>query len=581
MYDFLKEDEFEEPEEYLNSDRTQSKSERSQIHNVPKTIDEIRLSRFLCLGTENGTYHTDEIELTCRENVGCIDRLINKGEGLKVVETIREFSIEGKACKATPIIFALSICCRCNDHKTKDAAYKILSDVCRIPTHLFEFIKYCQDVNPNGDGWGRAHRKGVSMWYENYRKRKGGIPLLAFHMTKYKSRFGFTHRDVFRLCHIKTDNDALGYLVYHFCRNQNQTDINWSEHLELAKQKEGFEQSELKKVIDLLQVFDDAKNCHDEEMMKRMILKHHPYLVREHVPTELLNSKKFLKYSKDVNPENKGWGRAHRKGVSMWYHNYKIKKGGFPLLAYHMTKYKSRFGFTHKDIFRLCHIKTGYDALGYLVNYFCRKEGQRDRENNLQSRSERARREGGSDQLKVRKIIDQLQLYDVAKNCNDEEVMRDMISNYYPVLAREHVPTGLLNSREAYSKGKGELGNLRWRVNPKISNALQEAFCLSCNYVATTRKRYLLAIDVSCSMDVPVLGTPTITARDAAAAMAMVTVRTPEQSCDVVAFSGNRGHANTANNEDQASLLHRKLDAGNCVVIAVISWNVIWYYLAE
>lgn len=114
---------------------------------------------------------------------------------------------------------------------------------------------------------------------------------MAFHMTKYKSRFGFTHRDVFRLCHIKTDNDALGYLVYHFCRNQNQTDINWSEHLELAKQKEGFEQSELKKVIDLLQVFDDAKNCHDEEMMKRMILEHHPYLVREHVPTELLNSK--------------------------------------------------------------------------------------------------------------------------------------------------------------------------------------------------------------------------------------------------------------------------------------------------
>lgn len=70
MYDFLKEDEFEEPEESPNSDRTQSKSES----NVPKTIDEIRLRRFLCLGTESGTYHTDEMELTCRENVGCIDR---------------------------------------------------------------------------------------------------------------------------------------------------------------------------------------------------------------------------------------------------------------------------------------------------------------------------------------------------------------------------------------------------------------------------------------------------------------------------------------------------------------------------
>lgn len=67
----------------------------------------------------------------------------------------------------------------------------------------------------------------------------------------------------------------------------------------------------------------------------------------------------------------------------MWYYNYKIKKGGFFLLVYYMIKYKLRFGFIYKDIFCLCYIKMGYDVLGYLVNYFCCKEGQRDGENNL------------------------------------------------------------------------------------------------------------------------------------------------------------------------------------------------------
>lgn len=438
MYDFFKEDEFGDPEEPVNSDRSHSKSERSQIHNAPKTIDEIRLRRFLCLGTESGAYHTDEMELTCKENVSCIDRLINKGEGLQVVETIREFSIENKACKATPVIFALSICCRCNDHKTKDAAYKILSDVCRIPTHLFEFIKYCRDVNPNGDGWGRAHRKGVSMWYQNYSNKKGGIPLLAFHMTKYKSRFGFTHRDVFRLCHIKTDYDALGYPIYHFCRYQNQTDTNWSKHLELAKQQEGFEQSELKKVIDLLQVFDDAKNCDDEEMMKRMILEHHPFLVREHVPTELLNSKEV-------------WGALMRF---------------MPMTAMIRNLDKmSNLGLLESD--------------------------------------------GFGETLTVDKLM-------------SKELLKTAMVH----------PITLLVAEKAYSKGQSESKKqrLNWEVNPKVRKALKEAFYVTVNHVETTGKRYLLAICMNGSVNAHETRTPIITARDVAAAMAMVTGRR-EQRC--------------------------------------------------
>lgn len=59
--------------------------------------------------------------------------------------------------------------------------------------------------------------------------------------------------------------------------------------MELASKEEGFEQSELKNVIDRLQVYEYAKTCEDENTMSRMIVDHK--LAREHVPTRLLNSK--------------------------------------------------------------------------------------------------------------------------------------------------------------------------------------------------------------------------------------------------------------------------------------------------
>ncbi|XP_034312760.2 RNA-binding protein RO60 [Magallana gigas] len=445
----------------LTPDQTRNNAEGY----VNRTPDETRFHRFLCLGSESGTFFIDQRELK-KENAKCILRLISQGNGRNVVDTIREFSLQNRACKVNPILFALALCCRCDDLATKEAAYKALSDVCRIPTHLFQFIKYCQKVNPENKGWGRAHRKGVSMWYHNYKNKIGGIPLLAYHMTKYKSRFGFTHKDVFRLCHIKTSYDALGYLVNYFCPKEGQRDRenNWQSQLELARREEGFEQSELRKVIDRLQLYDDAKNCDDEKIMSEMILRYNPDLAREHVPSRLLNSAKVWKAL--------------------------IRRMPTTALIRNLGKISS---------------------LGLLGS---------NTSTNTNSFEEGL-------------VVDKLKSAQLRKS------------------ARIH-PFTLLVALKAYSKGQCESGRLNWQVNPNISNALQEAFYLSFDYVATTGKRYLLAIDVSGSMNAHVMGTPIITARDAAAAMAMLTVRT-EQNCDVVAFSGNRGHA-TTNNEDQASV---------------------------
>ena len=95
-----------------------------------------RLRRFLCLGSEGGTYYQGEKELGI-ENAKAILQLIADGRGAEVVETIKTYSIEGRTSKQNPIMFALALCAKSTDLPTKQAAYGSLGDICRIPTHLF------------------------------------------------------------------------------------------------------------------------------------------------------------------------------------------------------------------------------------------------------------------------------------------------------------------------------------------------------------------------------------------------------------------------------------------------------------
>jgi 60 kDa SS-A/Ro ribonucleoprotein len=101
--------------------------------------------------------------------------------------------------------------------------------------------------------------------------------------------------------------------------------------------------------------------------------------------------------------------------------------------------------------------------------------------------------------------------------------------------ARIH-PLNLLVAMRTYAKGKGELGKLEWVPNEQIVSALDRAFYASFRFVVPTGKRFVLALDVSGSMSFTAIGgMGGLTPRDAAAAMAMVTLRT-EPMCRVMAF---------------------------------------------
>lgn len=389
--------------------------------------DMTRLLRFLILGTEEGNYYYEEKELR-RESVECIDRLIIQDRGIEVVKKIVEVSKAGRACKQNCTVYALAVCARSNDLETKKAAYDALSDVCQIPTDLFAFIKYCEDFSA-GTGWGRAHRRAIANWYNNY---QGEETKLAYRVTKFRQRHNWKHKDALRLAHITPKTEPLRLIILYLVKGLNE-----AKRMQMPRQEKELETWQ--KVYIYLESVEKALHSTEESEVVDLIEKHG--LVREHVPTVLLNS------------------------IPIW--QALLKK--MPMNA--MVRNLGKMGSLHML---------------------------------------------GDDSEEARIIVDRL---------NDKEALKK---------SRIH-PFKILVALKMYSKGRGEKGALSWPRNTCIIGALEEAYYTCFDNVEPTNKKYCLAVDVSASMDYPMVGIESMTARDGAAAMMMLTART-EPHYEVYAF---------------------------------------------
>lgn len=154
--------------------------------------DDVRLERFLILGSEGGSYYATERKLT-RENAAVVDRLAqDRRSGLRAVEVVAAISQAGRAPKNDPAILALAILARSPIEEVRKAAYAALPQVCRIGTHLLHFVAFANDLG----GWGRGLRRAVGRWFNDKKPSD-----LAYQLVKYQSRDGWAARDCLRLSH--------------------------------------------------------------------------------------------------------------------------------------------------------------------------------------------------------------------------------------------------------------------------------------------------------------------------------------------------------------------------------------------
>lgn len=155
-----------------------------------------QLRRFLTIGSAGGSYYVGEDKMTQE----CVDLVLalTKTDTLhqQMVDEIVKISLEGRAKKQNPTLFALAVACQHGSTPAKRYARKQITKVVRTGTHLFLFVGYLQQFG----GWSRGLRKAVAEWYT-----EKGVHDLSYQLIKYRQREGWTHRDVLRLTHPKFD----------------------------------------------------------------------------------------------------------------------------------------------------------------------------------------------------------------------------------------------------------------------------------------------------------------------------------------------------------------------------------------
>lgn len=175
-------------------------------------IDALKqLRRFLILGSESGTFYVSQKSLT-NLNIKAVQTALDEA-GTKAIDVIIDVSDRGLAPNNDPALLALALAAsyKSTDQNKQDEirtyALANLSKVARISTHLFHFIAYVDKLR----GWGRGLQTAIEKWYLDR------SPLsLAQQVTKYQQRDGWSHRDVLRKAHVKSNtahNIVLGYAV--------------------------------------------------------------------------------------------------------------------------------------------------------------------------------------------------------------------------------------------------------------------------------------------------------------------------------------------------------------------------------
>ncbi|HEY1664045.1 MAG TPA: TROVE domain-containing protein [Verrucomicrobiae bacterium] len=288
----------------------------------------------------------------------------------------------------------------------------------------------------------------------------------------------------------------------------------------------------------------------------------------------------------------RGWGRGLRNAVGHWYVDRDADD-----LAHQAVKYQQRDGWSHGDLLRLAHPKAAsvqHDAVFRWMLAGADSPGEREVKRKVRG-EDRVAKYGavgalpklieGFERVKrttkateVVKLIDEFDLpreavptqwlgeVAVWEALLEHMPMTAMIRNLGKMTAigllkpfsdakrrivrklrdetalkraRIH-PLALLVAQKIYAQGKGDKGSLTWSPVPALVDALDEAFYATFQNVEPCNKPVLLALDVSGSMAGSMIAGSCISAREASAALALITAAT-EPEHEIIAFSAATG----------------------------------------
>jgi len=189
-------------------------SKNEKINNAGGIVFQInhwkQLIRFLIIGSEGGSYYVQEKKLTL-ENIQNVLQCI-KEDPLSVIEKVVEISTQGRAYKNDTLMLTLALISRFGNIESRTQLKKIFTKVVRTGTQLFQFVSFVNEMR----GWGRSVKSTISQWY-----LKNDYKRIEFQILKYQKRYGWSHKDVLRLAHVKPDNPKKDQIFQYITHDKN------------------------------------------------------------------------------------------------------------------------------------------------------------------------------------------------------------------------------------------------------------------------------------------------------------------------------------------------------------------------
>ena len=514
------------------------------------TIEHV--NRYLVLGgaKDMGNYYkqADEVSHECALSVLQMIRSPDTSQFVQLCDLLKAVSIGGRAPKQEPVLLSVAAAIVfAKNAKEKEIAFETAKVCIRIPTHMFMLTGFVRDLSmaktvDKGKGWGTGFRRTMAHYYLSHTGRE-----LAYHMTKYQNREGWTHADMIRMIHINpaTLADDGARLMFDYVMMKYARKSKTPSDKTLASLAS-------KNVVIAPNPFKPLTKAEFVEKLAAISTPPIPTSASIAAPLAASTVQKsgaqtvvskvagFVSALTSVMPSSAlATTAAQAKPVED--DTFVVITDEDDETGTSQKKTPSSQSQLQQVAFLLKHLHALHEAGEKKdVPLACAliRSGRLVREHVPTTLF-------GSKEIWLT-LLDTMPLEALLRNLGKltqigvvadkhREIVARLVNQTEVLKARIH-PIKVLIASKIYKNGCGDSGSLTWTPNAYISVALTDLFRISYGAVTPTGKRIMLGIDVSGSMSTPVLGSKVLTCRDASIAMALLYLET-EKDVSAVAFS--------------------------------------------
>ena len=527
------------------------------------------VNRYLVLGgaKDMGNYYrqSSDVNLECALSVLKMIRDPDPTQFVQLCALLKAVSVGGRAPKQEPVLLSLAAAIVfAKSPAEKQIAFETMKECVRIPTHMFMLAGFVRDLSMSkpekkGKGWGAGFRKAISHYYTSRNGRD-----LAFQMTKYQNREGWTHADIIRMVHIDpttlADDGARLMFDYVMMKNARKAKVPSEKTLATLK------------ASGKLILPNPFKALTKEEFLAKLNSIETPAIPTQKTLAQFTTTTAAVATGATAVKSLVGGFITAVTSVMPSAAAPKPTPTPTPVVAAvaDSDDDDEEGGGAKKTGKKQNHAQlTQLQQVAHFLKHLQAIHQAGEAPNVSLAcaliRSGRLVREHiptvlfGSREIWAT-LLETMPLEALLRNLGKmtqngvagdkyKEIVARMTDQTAILKARIH-PIKVLVASKVYKNGHGDLGSLSWVPNSFISNAFTQLFQLSYGTITPTGQSIMVAVDVSGSMSSAVLGSKVLTCRDASIAMALLYLET-EKKVSVVAFSDGLVDMSTPSSRNQ------------------------------